>query len=179
MTDKPIKATLDSLDDSVKTQKPILIQLDDIPTPTDADAGKVLGVDDEGKYALTEGGGGGNSLDILIKCTNDHAPNVWSLSATDYKILSGTISNVIDKWENGQLIEGRLFVCEHDYDDEEDTSYDNYYTASLTQLDCAYPGSVFDAGQMNLHFFDASIKRRIILAVDDTETILTVTLQNF
>ena len=58
MTDKPIKATLDSSDDSVKTQKPILIQLDDIPTPTDADAGKVLGVDDEGKYELTEGGGG-------------------------------------------------------------------------------------------------------------------------
>lgn len=55
MTDKPIKATLDNTDDSVKTQKPILIQLDDIPTPTDADAGKVLGVDDEGKYALTEG----------------------------------------------------------------------------------------------------------------------------
>jgi len=62
MTQKPIKATLDSSDDSVKTQKPILIQLDDIPTPTDADAGKVLGVDDEGKYALTEGGGGGSYI---------------------------------------------------------------------------------------------------------------------
>ena len=59
MTQKPIKATLDSSDDSVKTQKPILIQLDDIPMPTDADAGKVLGVDEDGKYALTEGGGGG------------------------------------------------------------------------------------------------------------------------
>lgn len=58
MTDKPIKATLDSSDDSVKTQKPILIQLDDIPTPTDADAGKVLGVDEDGAYALTEGSGG-------------------------------------------------------------------------------------------------------------------------
>lgn len=58
MTDKPIKATLDSSDDSVKTQKPILIQLDDIPTPTDADAGKVLGVDEDGKYELVQGGGG-------------------------------------------------------------------------------------------------------------------------
>lgn len=55
MTDKPIKATLDSSDDSVKTQKPILIQLDDIPTPTDADAGKVLGVDEDGKYELVTG----------------------------------------------------------------------------------------------------------------------------
>lgn len=178
MTQKPIKATLDSSDDLVKTQKPILIQLDDIPTPEVGDAGKVLGVDDEGKYELTEGGGG-NSLDLLIKCTSDNAPNVWSLLATDYEILSGTISNVIDKWKNGQLIEGRLFVCKHNYDDEEDTSYDDYYTASLTQLNCAYPGSVFDAGQLTLHFFDASIKRRILLAVDDTETILTVTLQNF
>lgn len=62
MTDKPIKATLDSSDDSVKTQKPILIQLDDIPTPTSEDAGKVLGVDAEGSYALTEGGGGGSTL---------------------------------------------------------------------------------------------------------------------
>lgn len=53
MTQKPIKATLDNSDDSVKTQKPILIQLDDIPTPTEDDAGKLLGVDEEGKYALT------------------------------------------------------------------------------------------------------------------------------
>lgn len=64
-TQKPIKATLDSSDDSVKTQKPILIQLDDIPTPTDADAGKVLGVDDEGKYELTEGGGGGSDFSSI------------------------------------------------------------------------------------------------------------------
>lgn len=56
MTQKPIKATLDSSDDAVKTQKPILIQLDDIPTPEVGDAGKVLGVDEEGKFALKNDG---------------------------------------------------------------------------------------------------------------------------
>lgn len=65
MTQKPIKATLDNTSDECKTQKPILIQLEDIPQPTDADAGKVLGVDEEGKYALTEGGGGGGRLQVI------------------------------------------------------------------------------------------------------------------
>ena len=55
MTQKPIKATLDNTSDECKTQKPILVQLEDIPQPTDADAGKVLGVDSDGKYELTEG----------------------------------------------------------------------------------------------------------------------------
>lgn len=32
---------------------------DSIPTPAVADSGKVLGVNEEGKYALTEAGGGG------------------------------------------------------------------------------------------------------------------------
>lgn len=80
MTDKPIKATLDSSDDSVKTQKPILIQLDDIPTPTDADVGKVLGVDEDGAYALTEGGGidiyvNMDSADIVVGEYTDAAGN--------------------------------------------------------------------------------------------------------
>ena len=57
MTDKPIKATLDSSDDSVKTQKPILIQLEDIPQPTADDVGKILSVDNDKKYALIENNG--------------------------------------------------------------------------------------------------------------------------
>lgn len=57
MTEKPIKATLDNSTDECKTQKPILIQLEDIPQPTDADAGKVLGVNNDGDYELVQGGG--------------------------------------------------------------------------------------------------------------------------
>lgn len=84
MTDKPIKATLDSSDDSVKTQKPILIQLDDIPTPTDADAGKVLGVDEDGKYELVQGGGGGYDPDAVDK------PIATMTSAEFASMLGGT-----------------------------------------------------------------------------------------
>lgn len=41
----------------------------DIPKPTIADAGKVLGVNDQGKYALVEGGGGGAGIPILHTIT--------------------------------------------------------------------------------------------------------------
>lgn len=54
-TQKPIKATLDNTDDSCKTQKPILIQLDEIPTPEAGDAGKALFVNAaEDGYELGE-----------------------------------------------------------------------------------------------------------------------------
>lgn len=79
MTQKPIKATLDNSDDSIKTQKPILIQLDDIPTPTSDDAGKILGVDNEGKYALTEGGGGEKYYEHIITGTDTQGGSVNAL----------------------------------------------------------------------------------------------------
>lgn len=100
MTDKPIKATLDSSDDSVKTQKPILIQLDDIPTPTDADAGKVLGVDEDGKYELVQGGGGGGVFNVNFDLSNSPYTADKTLAEINEAINNGNIvlchSNFID-----------------------------------------------------------------------------------
>lgn len=89
-TQKPIKATLDNSSDECKTQKPILIQLEDIPQPTDADAGKVLGVDEEGKYALTEGGGGGVSQIGFFSCVPTSSSPI-TISANDTVGVNCTI----------------------------------------------------------------------------------------
>lgn len=109
-TQKPIKATLDSSDDSVKTQKPILIQLEDIPQPTDADAGKVLGVDEEGKYALTEGGGGGGEIFYPVYIIDDGEGNYTSdktiteiLTAMDENKIPVAIYEAREHWFNGNM----------------------------------------------------------------------------
>lgn len=43
----------------------------DLPTPTVADAGKAVVVDEEGKYALGEGGSGGDNL-FIVNITADN-----------------------------------------------------------------------------------------------------------
>lgn len=56
--------------------------LPEIPTPAIADAGKVLGVDESGDYALVEGGGGGGGA---VKFINVHYNlNVLPEGAIDY-----------------------------------------------------------------------------------------------
>lgn len=44
---------------------------DSVPTPSVADSGKVLGVDEEGKYALIEAGGGGGTEIVNATPDND------------------------------------------------------------------------------------------------------------
>lgn len=95
-TQKPIKATLDNTsDDSVKTQKPILIQLDDIPTPTEDDNGKILGVD-EGKYTLVQGGGGISDDFYIIHLSYDD--DLGKI------ICDHTYAEINDVWSEAQKI---------------------------------------------------------------------------
>lgn len=59
------------LTDEVFRLKQIINELNgggdgNLPEPTIADAGKVLGVDDQGKYALVEGGGGGSVVTLNV-----------------------------------------------------------------------------------------------------------------
>ena len=68
----------------------------DVPTPTVADAGKVLGVDDEGKYAIVEGGGGSDEAILTVNdqkmgliCTNPLA-DIWHMYR-DIPTASGEI----------------------------------------------------------------------------------------
>lgn len=141
----------------------------------------------EGKYFYTsngvrtlgtnEGGGGGTALDILIRCNSTSVG--WSTSTANYEILSGTISDIFTKSQNKELIEGRLIHYEHYYDDEEDLSADISITARLTAIDYSYEGSSFPGwGQMTLHFLDAYGGKKIRIAIDDEQTILSVQVVN-
>lgn len=123
-------------------------------------------------------GGGGTALDILIRCNS--TSDGWSTSTADYAILSGTISDIFVKSQNKELIEGRLIHYQHTYDDEEDFSSDGSLTAILTGIDYSYEGSSFPGwGQMTLFFFDGYTKKRIRIGVDDEQTILSISVQNF
>lgn len=127
-TQKPIKATLDSSDDSVKTQKPILIQLDDIPTPEVEDAGKVLGVDEEGKYALVEGGGGGGS--VYPKCTVTITNNTGSI----YSMQNNTLLAILDLVNTKTL--GQIFIREGGSIDNSETAIfsGEYFSGELVAV---------------------------------------------
>lgn len=123
-------------------------------------------------------GGGGTALDILIRCNSTSSG--WSTSTADYAILSGTISDIFTKSQNKELIEGRLIHYQHAYDDEEDLSADGSLTAILAGVDYSYEGSSFPGwGQMALHFFDGYSKKEIRINVDDEQTILSISVQNF
>lgn len=62
----------------------------DLPTPTVEDAGKAVVVDEEGKYALIEGGGGGGTLTVTVSGT----PTSRTLDK-NYKEITEAITNGI------------------------------------------------------------------------------------
>jgi len=78
-----------------------------LPSATVADAGKVLGVDDEGKYALTEGGGGGKFI--------VHAEiNPGDTPTCD---ITESAADIIDAIQNGKNIEVRYLIDDAPTDD--------------------------------------------------------------
>lgn len=78
---------------------------DSIPTPAVADSGKVLGVDEEGKYALTDAGGGGGGGAVYI--TETISGNAHTLSKNYNEIMAyieaGDIVFLKEEPETGTL----------------------------------------------------------------------------
>ena len=60
----------------------------DLPEPTIADEGKVLGVNDQGKYALVEGGGGSNGLIVNFVYDTEEPPTIIALDKTYNEITT-------------------------------------------------------------------------------------------
>ena len=87
----------------------------DLPEPTIADAGKVLGVDEEGEYALVEGGGGESGYDVTKEALYEDNNLVFSEQTIGEETLwSASLPNdfpldtIIDYVANGQLVGYKL-----------------------------------------------------------------------
>lgn len=74
----------------------VAVRLTTVPLPDMTDAGKMLGVDDDGNYAFVSGGGGENSPDLVIKCNG-----LFSATKSMYTIESGSVANVANILDNG------------------------------------------------------------------------------
>lgn len=65
---------------------------DSIPVPAVADSGKVLGVNEAGKYALTEVGGGGGGEPIILSFTG--SSNNWTTQNTPEEYTAALTAGV-------------------------------------------------------------------------------------
>lgn len=130
-------------------------------------------------YTKSGGGGGSSSdaYDLIIKCNGAGFTNV----ASDYQIVKGSLATILAAKEQNTLITGVCHSLEKYYDDDEDVTNDIYSIARLCAIDDSYSGQTYPGWSANaqLIFIDFSNKKRVVLVVNDEETILSVHITSY
>lgn len=121
----------------------------DLPTPTVADAGSVVVVDEAGKYALGEGGGG-LVVNMVYNATDDRAELDKSYNEIKTALLNGDNITVLGSVETQQgysattysirniktnTTETEFIVSLYSFIDEEDTLIIDAYEFSSASAD--------------------------------------------
>lgn len=70
----------------------------DLPKPTVEDAGKAVVVDEEGKYALGEGGGGDSDLYFIIRTT------AWDEETYEPTAIDKTMSEISGAFKSNKIV---------------------------------------------------------------------------
>lgn len=122
----------------------------DLPTPTVADAGSVVVVDEAGKYALGEAGGGGLVVNMVYNATDDRTELDKSYNEIKTALLNGDNITVLGSVETQQgysattysirniktnTTETEFIVSLYSFIDEEDTLIIDAYEFSSASAD--------------------------------------------
>lgn len=122
----------------------------DLPTPTVADAGSVVVVDEAGKYALGEAGGGGLVVNMAYNATDDRTELDKSYNEIKTALLNGDNITVLGSVETQQgysattysirniktnTTETEFIVSLYSFIDEEDTLIIDAYEFSSASAD--------------------------------------------